>query len=241
MARSFTADTHRCEHTTANVRGTVGTIACWIKPNWSSGDGAWHWFYELGDSFGERYPFLRHGIDNSLLGGFLSVGDINVADTGLFTSGTWVNFILTWDTTVRVELFKDAVSIGSNTGPTVPAAQPGITIGNVQPSHSAQNANCTITEWAMWDRVLDSTERGHLATDKWSAGLIPSGLVVYYKLKDNVDPEPDEVGSLDLTVTGAGYSSDDPGIVYSVASSSGRVVGANLIGSKLARAGVLIG
>ncbi len=54
MARDFTSSTHNLTNATVNLRGTTGTIACWIKPHWSSGDGNWHWFFELGDTINER-------------------------------------------------------------------------------------------------------------------------------------------------------------------------------------------
>ena len=78
--------------------GNTGTILLWFKPNWSSGDSADHMLYTCGVQSGAvpsaSWAFLRMEkfTDNNVyMGAYINATDyrVIVADTGLFTSGTW--------------------------------------------------------------------------------------------------------------------------------------------------------
>lgn len=203
MARSVSAGgNYFGAPTPANVGGS-GTIFLRLKPTWSSGDGVQHFLWTYTYAGGFELSCQKFSDNNMYVGWRLSGGDarITVADTGLFTSGVWGNWLVDWDETADLtHLYLDNVLIGTSTSLfTAAVSATAMFVGSGESGISSAAGD--IAEWGRWDHVLDASERSALqASGDPQCAL--SGLAQHVKFIGTDNPEPDEIGTADIGFVG---------------------------------------
>src|SRR5687768_11346777 len=122
MARTFDATTEiLASTTTSTAPQATGTLAFWFKPAWSSGDSVRHNLFRVFLSTANVQEFgCVKAADNNIYFGWIDdptdFDEIVLADTGLFTSGTWGHWAFTWsDSANTMEIFKNASSVATRT------------------------------------------------------------------------------------------------------------------------------
>lgn len=198
MARNFTS-TNYINRTNPTPPPGTGSLFLRFKPSWNSGDGVQHGLFSYSDIFD-----IQRFTDNNIYAGWSNGGDarIVVSDSGVFTSGVWGNHLLTWsDSANTTSYYVDNVLKGSSTTAfTVPVTTSLLQIGALATGPNGNSATGHIAEWALYDHELDSSERTVLQ-DTGNPACV-TGLVRYYKIVGDVNPETDEIGSEDLALVG---------------------------------------
>lgn len=201
MARNFTAANTYFRNTTVVAPSSVGTFALWLNPNWNSGDSVTHPLVGFGSAGAGTadLPDFQKFSDNNIYAGFAGggLGDqrIKIADTGLFTSGTWAHWALTWSAAAGQTLYKNAVSKGTHTL-TFPTPGLGATAGNYDNSQTGTpSANAKIAEFVRWTVILTANELSALAAGENCFRIRPASIDFYWPLWGLASPEPDLSGN----------------------------------------------
>ncbi len=219
MARVTSTGNYLVNTTMPDLPG-VGTIFIRFKPNgWSSGGVTPRTLFGYSvDSANSFLWYLASGGDGNIYLGWVNAGSatrIVIADTGIFTNGVWANHVYDWDDTADLQhLYVDNILKGTQAAAfTVPTGLTHLTIGTNSPKSDTvidtHSGAAHVAEFARWDHVLDSTERATLESTG-NPTCLPTGLVRHYKILGNDSPEPDEIGTEDLTLVGAPAQSTHP-------------------------------
>ncbi len=220
IARTFTS-TNYLKLDSPPDAGQVGSLFIKCKPAWNSGDNADHMMWAYQTSTGDKIFVFEKYLDNTIYAGFWTGSPVNEArviipDTGMFTAGTWGNWLITWDTSATpvTNLYHDTTLVGSsNVFFVMPSFTGGaLGIGNQATTIGAGTSpfNGDLAERARWNRVLNSGERANLAAGL-GPGCIPSGLVHWVRILGDTSPEHAEVGN-DLVLVGTPAQSTHPPI-----------------------------
>jgi hypothetical protein len=224
MSRAFTASGHNLRTSSFPNNAAQGSVSCWFRPNWSSGDSAQHvpWWHDT-TTVG-TYMEFQHYTDNNIYVGW--EGGVNtrivVADTGLFTAGQWAHWLYTWsDVNNNQRLYRNGSLIGSQLGVALASVTfSELTLGNYGSLLPQFNLDGDLAEYAEWDVELDPDEAVALA--KGASPLTnpkiistPHGLDIYFDLIGRYSPEINRVninanGGGTITVTGAGTGTHPP-------------------------------
>lgn len=210
MARSFSTGNYLTRATPANYPN-AGSIFYRFKPSWTSGDGASHAIFRLYNASPLQLLDFQKFSDNRMYCGWYNAPQdfrINIADPGLFTSGAWANWIIDWNAGDVTHLYKNNNLEATQSfagAASVPTGMDSLFIGSDESGDSADGDGA---EWALYDHVLDSTERALLQTT--GNPTCVTGLLVHYKILGNDSPEPDEIGTEDLTLVGTPAQSTHP-------------------------------
>lgn len=187
---------------TAPAPTTAGTMCVWMKPNWNSSSNAagrtWiDYGWTSGDGAQQYALRMERWTDHNAYMGFYShvSGEKRVvfADTSAFVSGVWQLDCLTWDSgsSTGSAFYIDNVSKGTRSGSwTISSwvAQSGdrFTLGNQSPlftTPGAEPCDCSLAEFARWNRILTTAELTALSARKISPSWIVSGLLEYRSLR----------------------------------------------------------
>lgn len=216
MARSFTSTSDYLSAASPPNPGGAGSIFVRIKPNWSSGDGVTHYFYEYVNSGAVTFLSFVKFSDNNIYAGWFISGSTSarvvIADTGLFSSGVWDDWLLTWDDVADQNfLYRNGTQVGSDA--TAFTAQTGFPDYYMGRTNTGNTANAELAEYGKWNYVLSAGERGALFATGSPLNL-PNGLEHYYSLIGRNSPETDYRGNYDLTVTGSPSAAPHPRVFY---------------------------
>jgi hypothetical protein len=106
VARSFaSASTDAIVATITPTIASTGTIAFRARPLFSPGDGTYRFFFAIvnaGTPANNNLKLYRYS-DNNFYLDFQALGSLSqasAADTGVFASGVWADWIVTWDNSV---------------------------------------------------------------------------------------------------------------------------------------------
>jgi len=164
---------------------SAGTISVWIRPNWNSGDSSVREFWTFGTTF---EPSCQRFSDNKIYCGFVSPENrVIVSDTGVFTSGKWVNLVFTYSSAGET-VYANAVSVGTH-GAFTPNPTANYRIGQL--TGSSQTVNAGMAEFAVWNRVLSANEITAVAQGSSPLEVSPTSLLVYTPLLGIGTAEPD--------------------------------------------------
>jgi len=219
MARTFNGSTQ--QYLTAAVPCFVNppfTIACWVNVATVE---AHHCFMFCGDvgSDNDYHDMYYHHIDNEVVSKTQGTGvsALAVSDSDL-TASTWYHLAsVTESTSHRVVYVNGSAGTPDTTAMPVTSANLDTTaIGVVQRVSRSLYMTGAIAEAAVWGVALDSTDIGHLYTDKWSPSRVkPWMLKHYWPL---IDDDNDAAGGVDMTpMASPTFTTHVPGIVYPVA------------------------
>jgi hypothetical protein len=220
MAREFLANGNYLIKTSSAAWTAAGTVFCRFIPAWNAGDSQFHNVWSLfGGTGGQERCHLMQFSDNNIYIGWFSAatGDARVSgpSTGLFASGQWANWIVDWDAAgPSLHVYHDNTLVGSTAAAINATITPTNFVIGADGDSTALGlnfANGAIAEWARWNRVLSSGERATLESTG-NPECVPDGLVHYYKILGNESPEPDEIGSEYLTVTGTPAQTTHPDV-----------------------------
>lgn len=212
MARDFTSSTDGASNSSFSGVISSGTISCWIRPHFNSGDSVQRFFWSTGS--GDQLSFQRFS-DNNIYVGFTSGSDqrIVVSDAGLFTSGTWANWIFTWSNAAGQTAYKNAASVGSHIL-TFSAPGSAITAGNN--AAETNSADAAIADFACWNVILSTGELSALSSGARPYTVRPASLQIYWPFDGLQSPEPDFSGlALNATLAGTAFALGPPTMLFS--------------------------
>jgi len=219
MARSLTSATHNLRTTDVIAPASAGTVCFRIKPNWNSGDGGIHVFWQVtdrGTQFGEL-SFQKYS-DNNIYVGWNGGGQgdqrIIISDTGIFSNGVFASHILTWDDAANDEkYYVDGAQKGSRTSALTTFAMSAsreLTIGNYDSVDSQQNCDSVLSCFAYWDAVLSAQERASIDGGVSPLRVNAKNLKIFIPIL-GASPEPDySAGTSDMTVSGTAIADNPP-------------------------------
>ena len=219
MARNFpTAGNKFISGTLTTAMNTAGTIALWVNPSWSAGDGLSHAFCSWGGDFiTTRILEFQRRPDNKIYVGWNKAGGpderISLVDTGYFTSGTWDHHAFTYTTTQCDYWFNGVSQISSITASTS-SATTSLFIGKMNNIISVYAADSSIAEVARWDNVLLADEIVSLAKGYSPALINPAQLVDYIPIIGRFDPEINLLDANTLALTNAPPNDVHPRMIY---------------------------
>lgn len=218
MSRNFVrASGDLASYAGAVVAGMPMTVSAWYYPNTLT-SGQTHALASLSDNAGNEYVYL-HVMED---GGSFKVGagqrmvsggtHANAFSTASPSVGTWNHAAAVFGSTTSRAAYLDGANKGTN-ATNVGAAGSAYTVSGVGAfkfSGSTHHADGRIGEVAWWNVVLTDDEIEDLAAGVRPALIRPESLVAYWRIKGNDSPEPDEVGSADLTLVGPPLQAPDP-------------------------------
>jgi hypothetical protein len=212
MGRLFNGSSDVISNTSIATVGATGSMSLWLQPNWNWNDTADHPFWmEDGDFF----TFQKYS-DNNIYCGFrrgASDQRIALAATGLFTSGTWAHWLLTWSNAAGQTLYQNGVSVGTHslTYPS-PVNPNGLWVGNYG-TFAPVNSNETIADFAYWNSTLSSSDAAKLAAGYRPVDVNSANLQVWWPLSGYSSPEPDSSGNANNgTLTGTSQAPMPPSL-----------------------------
>lgn len=219
MARTFGATTDRLTSSSTTIApASAGSLAFWFSPGFNSGDSTRRNLFRVFMNTSNQQEFgMVRAEDNIIYVGWIDIAvdfdEIALADTGLFASGTYAHWCLTWsDSANTMELFRNGSSIATRTDPLVTySAGTGYSycIGNLP---SGANVDCrgTMAEYAQWDSVLSADDVSALA-DGFSPLLVsPATLNLYVPLIGKTSPESEIINNAAFTVSGTSTATHPP-------------------------------
>jgi hypothetical protein len=209
MARFNNEGDARIENTSFAGVASAGTIALWLMPSWNSGDSAGHNLFDH-DSAHDAPGFQKFS-DNNIYCGFTGQR-IVVSDAGLFTSGTWAHWALTWSNAAGQTLYKNGVSVGTNTL-TFGSYGAGLAIGSLVSPTTVPATNTTFAEYAYWSAILDAAELSALVKGYSPLLIRPASQQLYYPLIGRTSPEIELISGLSGTVQGTVTAAAHPRII----------------------------
>jgi len=188
------------------------TIACWCKnDDVGNADGS-ALFCKLDDPYNTGVLAFCNGSDDNL--------SIYIADTIPFINGSvffngeqgnWLSMILTLDSQTTATLYKNGSSVASSgVGFNDVSSNNFDFLVGLQNSFNDRYWKGDIAEFAIWNRVLNSTEITALS-NKFSPDHFPSGLIMYDPFI--VHDQDDVIGKVNNTSGGA-TATHVPGMIY---------------------------
>jgi hypothetical protein len=147
--------------------GSIGTIAFWFKPDWSSGDSATHYMFNfLNTAETNRFTMLKYSDNNIYAGWVISPTDyrIIVADTGLFTAGTWAHWAVAYNDSANTEtLYKNGSVVSHRTSALVTGAAADLAvIGNYKSTGVNEGGDGAVAEVGFWSNNISTDDLGRL-------------------------------------------------------------------------------
>lgn len=224
MARNFAATSHIVTTSnTATCPAAQGTVSYWFKPGFSSGSSTFRFVFKakLSSSPNNREWGMVIGSDNNIYAGWVDFtaadfDELAVSDAGLFVSGTWAHWAMTWsDTANTIELFVNGSSVGvRSTALVTYAAGTGYShsIGNL-PSSGLGDARGDIWGYALYDSVLSAADISALAKGFAPTLVSPATLQCYVPLECKQATEIDLVSGAAWAVTSAAVA-ENPRVIY---------------------------
>ena len=181
--------------TTLTSNPTIFTISSWLYNDtgghslpraWSKAGN--HDLYETSS----KYKFIQT----------FSITNGDWTTFGIPAEATWEHFFMTYDGTTDTndpnfyfDNSLDNESTATQSVGTMSTNAAAWTIGNIDTIDRVWGGG--IAEWAIWNRVLNSTERGNLAGGAWPS-TISSGLLSYISFYEGTE----DTENTDPTVTG---------------------------------------
>jgi hypothetical protein len=217
MSRSFDGATTSLDNTSGVPASAAPlTLVCWFKP---AAIGSTYTLLALNTSSGGNHQFeLVVQSTNEVRAEARDTSSSQATTTGTVNNGAWnmCGAVFTSTTSRAAYLNGELGTGGTPTTTRTPSGMNEIRIGKSRSGAGAFNqfANGLIGFAGVWNVALSESDLDTLY-NSGSGGVDPAtiqgpNLVARYDLNTNTSPEPDDVGSLDLTVTAATFSSDDP-------------------------------
>ena len=197
MARVFISGLSQVVQNNAfSALGNQGSVAFWFNPNWSSGNGVTAVPFACSNNAGTAFAQIQHFSDNNMYCGPNSSSRLVFSDTGLFSSGVWANHILTWDVSATSITYNlNGVQKGSTgSGPSSVGSNVVVAFGNWPSDVSAQTANGTLADCAIWNVVLTATEMLAISKGARPRSIRPKNLILWWPLA-GLATEPDMSGN----------------------------------------------
>jgi hypothetical protein len=201
MSRSFDATGNQFATPVASsLLAVTGSVTFWFNPGWNSGDGIDHQVVDC-EQAGDFFRFQKYLDDNCYIGwDFGGVDDrVIFADTGLFVSGTWAHWAVTWTSGGTTTVYKDGVSKGTHVTPTSPSIASQTYFG-ARPTLTG--ANGLIADIALWNSAISSGSVVSLAGGARPNTITPSPFT-WAPFDGVASPEPDNIDSNPFTLSGS--------------------------------------
>lgn len=186
------------------------TLACWFQA--TALDNA-HRLISLTDGSTNNRFQLGISVANAVLALTASGGSsANAASTTSISAGVWYHCAAVFVSPTSRMAYLNAAGKATNATSLTPSGINTTALGY----DGTTTTNGTIAVPAVWNVALSADEITSLAAGRLCPNLVrPDALVAYWKLDGGVNPEPDSVGSVNLTAGGnPTQAADPPGLFY---------------------------
>ena len=197
--------------TTAPVTTYPCTISCWFRSDNSGKNQTLAGLFDNTVSHG-WFAILR--IDGAAgddvdAGARESGGSSFASSTTNYSTDTWHHACGTWVDDNSRSAFIDGGSKGTNTVGRTPNTPNQFWVGRAGDSSPADTMSGRICEVGLWNIVLSDDEIAGLGKGARVLGTRPQSLKGYWPILGVGSPEPDYIGSNNLTLDGAGLGVAD--------------------------------
>lgn len=214
MSRSFSGNTDHLDNSSPAVTAVPLTISAWLKFG-STGNQI---LVTVGVS-GTGLNYFDIGQANAaapIATTFDGVAGSSASSTFTMDTGVWHCLTAVYVSATSRAIYVDGTNKGTNAVSRVPA---GINATRISGTLAATPVNPILTAGlmahvAIWNTALSDSEVALLAT--LAPTLVrPESLLEYWPLNNGQSPEPSYgVSPHQLSVTGTGYSTDNPVLTY---------------------------
>lgn len=190
--------------------GTIGTVGFWHNPTWSSGDSTTHGMWTIlasGSGVAAQITMFHFSDNNIYIGWQNNVDGTNrlvVADTGIFTAGTWKHHIFRWDSSITSQNYwVNAVQKATD------AVHPGPAYVQVCDTISLAFSSAKGVDFCYWNVWLTQAEMSALAAGARANTIRPANIGGYAPIDGLNSPEPvygPPSGAVNLTITGTAFA-----------------------------------
>ena len=203
------ASEHFLERTNGIVTDTPLTLACWYKPVSATATGVLLTQSTVDTT--QNYFYLYHFSGNAVVAQAADATDAFFAVSSAGTSnGVWTHGCAVFAASNSRSAYINGGSKQTGTDALGTPSAPNRTLLGaryVAPSTKDLFFDGDIAEAAIWNIALSDSEVASLYVSPgvgiYPSDVRPDALVAYWRLLGDDSPEPDDVGSNDLTVTGA--------------------------------------
>ena len=223
-SRSFNGATDRIDWSSqySPAAGTPMTVSFWAYVDTVPTNG-YIWFAANSGNTGYILINISGGASGYI--GFIVDGSTDLqrsSGSGVVTTGSWIQFIVTWDGVITsysgVHIYKSGTevsySVQTNGAGEISHASLLYHLGG-RSSDDLRNVDAKLAQFAVWDRVLAAGERTNLV-EGYAPDLVDGGTNLKFYFKGNTTSlvaSPGGTGTADGTthITGLG---NGPGIIY---------------------------
>lgn len=189
------------------------TISIWFKPDVAS-LGNNQWLVMLSDGVTDDYTGIMLENDEGVWG----VVNNSSAGNGIAKTTTnphtgadiWHHAVLVATNATTRKLYYDGVGSDVDIGGSVAISGTWDVTNLLRNEDADLHFDGSVGECAIWDTALTYLQCLDLSSGASPAAVDAANLVAHWQLKGTASPEPDRVGTLDLTVTGATDDDEPP-------------------------------
>jgi hypothetical protein len=213
MSRSFDGINDYLQTSTPPVTTTPYSIALWFKASHGA-DYRVLASLDEGLGFDRTYMSLSSSSDTPANTPYGLVSSSVPTETFFttttsYSSNAWQHLLLVRAAANDHRVYLNGANKGTDTTSITPLTPDRFSIGARGDTSSGGWFAGLIAYAAVWDVALSDANAISLQATT-PDNVVPGDLVAYWPLTSNSSPEPDDVGSNDLTVNGATFSSDNP-------------------------------
>lgn len=205
MARKFNGTDRKLVNANPAVTGVPLTLAAWFNSSSAADNQA---IVGICDILGNTNNFLLRaggavaGDPVQAIAQATAASGIAASTTG-YTTNQWTHACAVFRSATSRDAYIDGGSKGSETTSATPAGLDRTSIGVRESLAPAAFFNGDLQEAAIWNVDLTDAEVALLATGVQPTMVRAESLVAYWPIFGDDSPEPDEIGTFDLTVTNA--------------------------------------
>jgi hypothetical protein len=214
MSRLFDdAASQYLEYAGAVVSSVPLTMACWFKTDDDTvnshlmcvGQDSASEYFTLEARCADAGDYLQ-AVTRSVAGGRRTA----TTSAGM-SAGTWYHCCGVFSATNARKVYLNGGNAGTDANDVTPSGLNRTRIAYLK-SLASYHLSGRIAWPGIWNVALTDAEVAELAAGAFPPSIRPASIVDLWDLTRNVDPETSWVGSHNLTVSGATYSSDDPAV-----------------------------
>jgi hypothetical protein len=212
VAREFDGSNDSLSIGTAIVTAYPWTWACWFLIDTTTGVKT---LMAEGDLAGLANYWALAPSENALTFFVQSTAGSDTAfiPSPTLSAGTWYHACAVGRATALIDLYLNGGNKASTVTARTPAGLDNTTLGVSRLSSDLNWHDGRIAEACLWNVALSDAEVAEIADPLTDPRTVQgANLIAYWPLCGDASPEPDEIGSNDLTVNGAIKADHPPGV-----------------------------
>lgn len=211
MSRSFDRASSQYLEYAGAVAAMPLTLACWVYPRDNTNRQVLMSIADNTSEFRGLNLILAGNIAGDPVRADANDGSGIASTSTTYALNAWQHVCGVFAATSSRAVYLDGGGKGTNTGVAATGAPNRTSIGRLSKTTPAYYSDALIAVPAVWSVALSDDEVALLAAGLRSTMIRPEALVAFWPLYGpGAGPEWDEIGSFDLTITGATPADDPP-------------------------------